>query len=107
MHEDAERVVAVIAVRPAFGEAVAPVQADRFRPGRAGFQHHAGDAGSARRLFQRLQQALGRALAAARRLRLSPGDCLAMREDQPISCANPGRQAARYLVALATQPFAI
>jgi len=40
-------------------------------------------------------------------MRLSPGDCLAMREDQPISCANPGQQAARYLVALATQPFAI
>ena len=39
--------------------------------------------------------------------RLSPGDCLAMREDQPISYANPGQQAARYLVGLVTLPFAI
>lgn len=39
--------------------------------------------------------------------RLSPGDCLAMREDQPISYANPGPQAARYLVGLVTLPFAI
>jgi transcriptional regulator with XRE-family HTH domain len=39
--------------------------------------------------------------------RLAPGDCLAMREDQPISYANPGRQAARYLVGLVTLPFAI
>jgi transcriptional regulator with XRE-family HTH domain len=39
--------------------------------------------------------------------RLSPGDCLAMREHQPISYANPGRQAARYLVGLVTLPFAI
>ena len=37
--------------------------------------------------------------------RLKPGDCLAMREDQPISYANPGRKPARYLVALAILPF--
>jgi transcriptional regulator with XRE-family HTH domain len=37
--------------------------------------------------------------------RLKPGDCLAMREDQPISYANPGRKPARYLVALAVLPF--
>lgn len=40
------------------------------------------------------------------RWRLSPGDCLAMREDQPISYANPGPQPARYLVGLVTLPFA-
>ena len=39
--------------------------------------------------------------------RLSPGDCLAMREDQQISYANPGPQPARYLVGLVTLPFAI
>lgn len=37
---------------------------------------------------------------------LKPGDCLAMREDQPISYANHGRKAARYLVALVILPFA-
>jgi transcriptional regulator with XRE-family HTH domain len=39
--------------------------------------------------------------------RLSPGDCLAMREDQPITYANPGQRVARYLVGLVTLPFAI
>lgn len=39
--------------------------------------------------------------------RLNPGDCLAMREDQPISYANPGPHPARYLVGLVTLPFAI
>jgi transcriptional regulator with XRE-family HTH domain len=39
--------------------------------------------------------------------RLAPGDCLAMREDQQIIYANPGRQPARYLVGLVTLPFAI
>jgi len=34
--------------------------------------------------------------------RLQPGDCLAMRLDRPIVYRNPGRTAARYLVALAT-----
>jgi len=38
--------------------------------------------------------------------RLSPGDCLAIREDQQISYANPGKEAARYLVGLVTLPFA-
>jgi transcriptional regulator with XRE-family HTH domain len=37
--------------------------------------------------------------------RLQPGDCLAMREDQPITYANPGAQAARYLVGLVTLPL--
>ncbi|MBJ7309005.1 cupin domain-containing protein [Rugamonas sp. CCM 8940] len=37
--------------------------------------------------------------------RLATGDCLAMRLDQPIVYANPGSTAARYLVALAPQPF--
>jgi transcriptional regulator with XRE-family HTH domain len=41
------------------------------------------------------------------RWKLSPGDCLAIREDQPISYANPGRQPARYLVGLVTLPFTI
>lgn len=35
---------------------------------------------------------------------LNTGDCLAMRLDQPIAYRNPGRKAARYLVALATLP---
>ncbi|NGZ86011.1 helix-turn-helix domain-containing protein [Duganella aceris] len=39
--------------------------------------------------------------------RLAPGDCLALREDQQIVYANPGRQPARYLVGLVTLPFAI
>jgi transcriptional regulator with XRE-family HTH domain len=39
--------------------------------------------------------------------RLEPGDCLATREDQHISYANPGKKPARYLVALVTLPFAI
>ncbi len=37
---------------------------------------------------------------------LEPGDCLAMRLDRPTSFFNPGRQAARYLVALVTLPSA-
>jgi transcriptional regulator with XRE-family HTH domain len=37
--------------------------------------------------------------------RLEAGDCLAIREDQRISYANPGPQAARYLVALVTLPL--
>jgi transcriptional regulator with XRE-family HTH domain len=37
--------------------------------------------------------------------RLETGDCLAMRLDQPIVYHNPGSTAARYLVALAPQPF--
>lgn len=36
--------------------------------------------------------------------RLEAGDCLAIREDQRISYANPGPQPARYLVALVTLP---
>lgn len=36
--------------------------------------------------------------------RLERGDCLSMRLDQPITYHNPGRQAARYLVALVTLP---
>lgn len=36
--------------------------------------------------------------------RLEAGDCLAIREDQRISYANPGTQPARYLVALVTLP---
>jgi transcriptional regulator with XRE-family HTH domain len=36
--------------------------------------------------------------------RLDAGDCLAMQLDQPIVYRNPGRQPARYLVALATLP---
>jgi transcriptional regulator with XRE-family HTH domain len=39
--------------------------------------------------------------------RLEPGDCLAIREDQHISYANPGKKPARYLVGLVTLPFAI
>jgi transcriptional regulator with XRE-family HTH domain len=35
--------------------------------------------------------------------RLKAGDCLAVRVDRPIIFRNPGRQAARYLVALTTQ----
>ena len=34
---------------------------------------------------------------------LGPGDCLAMRLDQPIAWHNPTDQPARYLVALVTQ----
>ena len=34
--------------------------------------------------------------------RLEAGDCLAMRLDRPIAYRNPGRKAARYLVALTT-----
>ena len=34
---------------------------------------------------------------------LAPGDCLAMRLDQPIAWHNPTDQTARYLVALVTQ----
>ncbi|MCS0591097.1 helix-turn-helix domain-containing protein [Massilia norwichensis] len=34
---------------------------------------------------------------------LAPGDCLAMRLDQPIAYHNPTDQPARYLVALVTQ----
>jgi transcriptional regulator with XRE-family HTH domain len=36
--------------------------------------------------------------------RLSAGDCLSMRLDQPLVYRNPTRKAARYLVALATLP---
>jgi transcriptional regulator with XRE-family HTH domain len=36
--------------------------------------------------------------------RLEAGDCLAMQLDRPIAYRNPGRKAARYLVALATLP---
>lgn len=36
--------------------------------------------------------------------RLQAGDCLAVQLDQPIVYFNPGRTAARYLVALATAP---
>lgn len=39
------------------------------------------------------------------RWELAPGDCLAIREDQPISYANPGKLPARYLVGLVTLPF--
>jgi transcriptional regulator with XRE-family HTH domain len=35
--------------------------------------------------------------------RLAAGDCLAMRLDRPIVYRNPGRSAARYLVALTTR----
>jgi transcriptional regulator with XRE-family HTH domain len=38
--------------------------------------------------------------------RLEAGDCLAMREDERISYANPGKTPARYLVGLVTLPFA-
>lgn len=38
--------------------------------------------------------------------RLEAGDCLAMREDERISYANPGETPARYLVGLVTLPFA-
>lgn len=38
--------------------------------------------------------------------RLEAGDCVAMREDQRISYANPGSEPARYLVGLVTLPFA-
>ena len=37
--------------------------------------------------------------------RLQAGDCLAIREDQHISYANPGKTPARYLVGLVTLPF--
>lgn len=40
-----------------------------------------------------------------RQWRLEAGDCLAMREDEPISYANPGAAPARYLVGLVTLPF--
>ena len=36
---------------------------------------------------------------------LEQGDCLSMRLNCPIVYRNPGRSAARYLVALATLPF--
>jgi transcriptional regulator with XRE-family HTH domain len=36
---------------------------------------------------------------------LHAGDCLAMRLDRPIVYFNPGRQPARYLVALVSLPF--
>jgi transcriptional regulator with XRE-family HTH domain len=36
--------------------------------------------------------------------RLEAGDCLAMRLDRPLVFHNPGRAAARYLVALVTLP---
>ena len=36
--------------------------------------------------------------------RLHTGDCLAMWLDQPIVYSNPGRQPARYGVALVTRP---
>ncbi len=45
--------------------------------------------------------------AGDRHWRLEAGDCLAIREDQHISYANPGRTPARYLVGLVTLPFAI
>ncbi len=35
---------------------------------------------------------------------LQPGDCLAMQLDRPTTFFNPGRKAARYLVALVTLP---
>ncbi|GAB3371704.1 helix-turn-helix domain-containing protein [Massilia agri] len=35
---------------------------------------------------------------------LGPGDCLAMKLDQPVSFHNPGDRPVRYLVALVTQP---
>ena len=35
---------------------------------------------------------------------LGPGDCLAMKLDQPVSFHNPGDKPVRYLVALVTQP---
>jgi transcriptional regulator with XRE-family HTH domain len=35
---------------------------------------------------------------------LAPGDCLAMRLDQPTAFHNPGPRPARYLVALVSQP---
>jgi transcriptional regulator with XRE-family HTH domain len=37
--------------------------------------------------------------------RLEPGDCLAMRLNQPIAYRNPTRKPARYLVALVAQPL--
>lgn len=37
--------------------------------------------------------------------RLHPGDCLAMRLDRPLAYRNPGKTAARYLVALVSQPL--
>jgi transcriptional regulator with XRE-family HTH domain len=37
---------------------------------------------------------------------LRAGDCLAMRLDRPIVFANPGRQAARYLVAITADTHA-
>ena len=39
-------------------------------------------------------------VVASQKWRLQPGDCLAMRLDQPIAYRNPGRKPARYLVAL-------
>ncbi|GJI88159.1 helix-turn-helix domain-containing protein [Duganella hordei] len=39
--------------------------------------------------------------------RLEQGDCLAIREDQHISYANPGKKPARYLVGLVTLPFVL
>ena len=40
----------------------------------------------------------------AQQWRLEAGDCLAMREDERISYANPGAVPARYLVGLVTMP---
>jgi transcriptional regulator with XRE-family HTH domain len=40
--------------------------------------------------------------AGGQRHKLAEGDCLAMSLDQPVSFRNPTRQAARYLVALAS-----
>lgn len=37
--------------------------------------------------------------------RLEPGDCLAIRIDRPVRFADPGTLEARYLVAVAREPF--
>lgn len=39
--------------------------------------------------------------------RLEAGDCVAMREDEQIIYANPGKKPARYLVGLVTLPFGV
>ena len=39
--------------------------------------------------------------------RLQAGDCLAMRLDRPIAYRNPGKAAARYLVALVSQALPV
>jgi uncharacterized cupin superfamily protein len=36
------------------------------------------------------------------RHRLEPGDCLAMRLDEPVMFHNPGRKRARYVVVIAS-----